>query len=282
MYEVYARGSETDNALVPRLVKLLGHGRAGLVTDIDGTISPIAARPEHACVLAPARDALAGLRGELQVVAVVTGRSVQDARRMLELEGITYVGNHGMERLSRGHAEIVDEARPWVPRISAVLDEVARRLEPVLRPGVIIENKGVTASLHYRLTGDPDAARKTLLDIIAGCDLARGLVIEEGRRVINLLPPVTVNKGSAVRWLVEQHRLEAVAYFGDDITDTHAFNALHQLAGVQTLSIGVVGPESPAIIGELSDANVPSVAAVADVLCALLDGLRTSATMKLQ
>jgi trehalose 6-phosphate phosphatase len=282
VYEVYARDSESDNALTARLVELLRHGRAGLVTDIDGTISPIAARPEHAGVLAPARDALAGLRDQLEVVAVVTGRSVQDARRMVELEGIIYIGNHGMERLSNGDVETVAEARPWAPRIAAVLDEVAHHLEPVLRPGVIIENKGVTASLHYRLAADPEAARLALLEIVAGCALAKGLVIEEGRRVINLLPPITVNKGSAVTWLVEQHRLDAVAYFGDDITDTHAFNALHYLADVETLSIGVVGPESPPIIGELSDANVPSVAAVADLLCAVLNGLRTGATMELQ
>src|SRR5204862_3891544 len=106
----------------------------------------------------------------------------------------------------------------------------------------------------------------------------------EGRQVINLLPPVTVNKGSAVEWLVRLYQLAAVAYFGDDITDTHAFNALARLRqadGVRTLSVGVVGPESPPIIGELSDASVPSVAAVSDTLCAVLDGLvKASDTMK--
>jgi trehalose 6-phosphate phosphatase len=283
VYEVYARDSEADNALVRRLVNLLGRGPAGLVTDIDGTISPIAARPEHAGVLAPARGALAGLRDHLEVVAVITGRSVADARRMLNLDNIVYIGNHGMERLVNGQTEVVEEARPWVPRIAAVLDEVARRLDPVLKPGVIIENKGVTVSLHYRLAAHPDAARKALLDIVASCALATGLVIEEGRRVINLLPPVTVNKGSAVRWLVAQHQLEAIAYFGDDITDTHAFIALVQLRridGLRTLSVGVVGPESAPMIGELSDASVPSVAAVSGTLCALLDGLKASDTMK--
>ena len=279
---MYASDSESDNALVRRLIELLGHAPAGLITDIDGTISPIAARPEHACVLAPTRDALAGLRSELSVVAVVTGRSVADARRMVDLDNVVYIGNHGMERQVNGQTEIVGEARPWVPRIAAVLEEVAQRLDPVLRPGIIIENKGATASLHYRLTADPDAARRALLEIVAGCALARGLVIEEGRRVINLLPPVTVNKGSAVRWLVEQHHLTAVAYFGDDITDTHAFNALAEMRksyGLRTLSVGVVGPESPPIIGELSDASVPSVAAVSDVLCGLLDGIKASDTM---
>jgi len=94
--------------------------------------------------------------------------------------------------------------------------------------------------------------------------------------VLNLLPPITVSKGSAVSWLAKEHGLEAVVYLGDDVTDAHAFRALKALrdmSAVQTLSLGVVGPETPLTVRQLSDEHVPSVDAVADVLCGVAEEL---------
>lgn len=265
--------------LVDRLVDVLGGagGRAaGLVTDVDGTISPIVERPEDAQVLPGARAALDGLADVLALVAVVSGRPAVDARRLVGLDGLVYVGNHGFERLDqRGEPHIVPEAQPWVAVVAALLDDVRAQLSA--RPGITIENKGATASLHYRLAPDPERARQALLDIVAASARARDLLIEEGRRVLNVLPPLPVNKGSAVARLVEQYQLQRVVYFGDDVTDTHAFTTLSSLrtAGrVRSLSIGVVGPETPPSVGRLADATVPAAEAVADVLCALLDRLR--------
>jgi trehalose 6-phosphate phosphatase len=100
--------------------------------------------------------------------------------------------------------------------------------------------------------------------------------------VINLLPPLMVTKGSAVSWLVREHRLERVVYLGDDVTDAHAFRALHELqrnGEVEALSIGVGGEETPPSIRKLADASVPSVEAVADLLCRVFEQLRTRALM---
>jgi trehalose 6-phosphate phosphatase len=280
---VYESVSSSDNGqLVDRLIELLGTPRAGLVTDVDGTISPIVARPGDAMVLPEARRALEGLKQHLTSVAVVTGRSVDDARRMLDIDGLTYIGNHGLEIFLHGRAEIVPEARPWVPRLATVLAEVHDVLAPDLRDGVIFENKGATASLHYRLAPDPDAARPVLLEILARCTATSGIRVEEGRRVINLMPPLMVSKGSAVTWMVKEHALDRIAYFGDDITDAHAFRALHvlrQSGTVKTMSIAVAGPETAPSVLELCDASVPSVTAVADLLCSLLEGLEASDTM---
>jgi trehalose 6-phosphate phosphatase len=280
---VYESDSGGDNAtLRTRILELVRHGRSGIVTDVDGTISPIAQRPEQASVLPEARRALEGLRDRLTVVAVVTGRSVDDARRMVDVDGLTYIGNHGLEVFMDGHAEIVPEARPWIPRMAAVLAQVSEGMDPALRASVIVENKGATATLHYRLTADPDQARGKLLEILARCAITSGLRVEEGRRVFNLLPPLTVTKGSAVTWLVREHALEAIVYLGDDITDAHAFRALdllRQTGQVRTLGIGVVGPETPASVRQLTDATVPSVAAVGELLCGVLEGLKTSDRM---
>jgi trehalose 6-phosphate phosphatase len=272
--------ADTDHTL-ERVVNVLGGGgRAGLVTDVDGTISPIEARPEQARVLARASEALAGLNRILTLVAVVSGRTAADARAMVGVPGLTYVGNHGLEIWSERGAEIVPEARPWVPRLAAVLEDVTRQLRN--SNGILVENKGATASLHYRLATDPDQARSDVLELLARCALTSGLRIEEGRMVINLLPPLTVTKGSAVSWLVRQHHLETVVYLGDDVTDAHAFRALaalRQSSQVQTLSIGVVGRETPPSIRQLADATVPSVEAVADLLCAAFERLRTDVRM---
>jgi trehalose 6-phosphate phosphatase len=278
---VYESQSQHANAaLVSRVVALLENGRAGLVTDVDGTISPIVPRPEDAQVLPRARKALQGLRTLLTVTAVVSGRTAADARRMVGVEGLTYVGNHGLEIWSElGGPRIAPEARPWVPRIAAVLDDVVRQVQ---LPGVLVENKGATGSLHYRLAADPDRARTQLLAVLARRAVTSGLRIEEGRMVINLLPPLMVTKGSAVTWLVREHRLERLVYLGDDITDAHAFRALaglRQTENVHTLSIGVVGQETPPSVRQLADATLPSVDTVADLLCQVFEQLRSSVSM---
>jgi trehalose 6-phosphate phosphatase len=267
------------------VAQLLGTGRAGIVTDIDGTISPIVARPEDAFVLPEARQALSDLRPLLAVVAVVTGRSVTDGRAMVGVDGLVYVGNHGLEVWTARGPELVPEARAWLPRVAAVLDDVARQLELLAnedRRGVIIENKGVSASLHYRLATDPERARRLLLEILARYAVTGGLRVEEGRMVINVLPPLSVTKGSAVTWLVREHALNRIVYLGDDVTDGHAFRALatlRQSEGIQALGIAVVGAETPPSVQQLADASVPSVVAVAELLGGVVDRLRSSDTM---
>jgi trehalose 6-phosphate phosphatase len=109
------------------------------------------------------------------------------------------------------------------------------------------------------------------------------LRLEEGRRVLNLLPPLTVTKGSAVSWLAQEHDLERLVYLGDDVTDAHAFKALGVLRGtgkVRTLSIGVIGPETPPGVHQLADASVPSVDAVAQLLWAVTGQLQTRDRMQ--
>jgi trehalose 6-phosphate phosphatase len=272
--------SEFDrDKLVDRIVRLLDGPNAGLITDVDGTISPIEALPEQARVLQTALDALADLRHKVAVLAVVSGRSALDAQRMVDLDRVTYIGNHGLEILTADGPEIVPEAQPWVPRVATALACVAATTLPT---GVVVENKGASGSIHYRLTSDPDTARTQLLLALDTCAVPAGLRIEEGRMVVNLLPPLTVSKGSAVSRLARERGLRRLVYFGDDVTDAHAFRALAQLhdeEGLETLSVGVVGAETPAIVHDLADTTVPHVQAVAEVLHAVSGTLRSSARM---
>lgn len=279
---MYESGSHSDNReLVGRIVDLLRAGRGGLITDVDGTISPIVIHPENARVLPRAREALQQLNEQIEVVAVVSGRAVADARKMVDVDGLVYVGNHGLEVWSPDGPVVPPEAKPWVPRVANVIADITRQVH---RPGVTIENKGVTASLHYRLADNPDQARRELLEAIAHSAFTSGLRLEEGRMVLNLLPPLTVTKGSAVASLARAHQLNSVVYFGDDVTDAHAFRALKGLretSHIDTLSVGVVGPETPLNVRQLADVHVPSVDAVADVMCEVVMGLREAGgTMK--
>jgi len=274
--QVYESASQGDNAsLFSQVVELLSSGRAGLVTDIDGTISPIVAAPEDAVVLPAAREALRVLGGRLTLVAVVSGRAAAQARKMVGLDGLTYVGNHGFEVWRGRGPEVLPVAQEWVPRLAAVLDAVQAR---PLEPGVVIENKGATASLHYRQTADPERARRELLPILVQTAQAAGLRVEAGRMVFNLLPPLNISKGSAVSWLAAEHGLDRLVYFGDDETDAHAFRALHALrqdGGVRTLCVGVFGSETPLSVRDLADASLPSVAAVANLLRQLAEELKS-------
>jgi trehalose 6-phosphate phosphatase len=175
--------------------------------------------------------------------------------------------------------EVVLEAQPWVPLLRQVLADLARRID---RSDILIENKGVTASVHYRMADDPRQARGELLEILAHPGLMRGFLLEEGRMVLNLRPPITVTKGTAVTELARQHRLQRLVYLGDDATDAHAFSALNAMreeSQVLTLSICVVEPETLQDIAQLADAHIGSVPAVAELLCAVAGRLRAGDTM---
>jgi trehalose 6-phosphate phosphatase len=267
---LYESATRVNNAaLVEQVFDALRHGPAALITDIDGTISPIVRRPEEAYVLPLAQSALRRLRDCLAVVAVVTGRTVADAQRMVGLDGVTYVGNHGMEIWTGDRPSTLPEARPWISHMVTVLAALRER---VGNDGILLENKGASASIHYRLAPDQEAARSAILDALAGIPQTRELRIEEGRRVVNLLPPLRVSKGSAVRWLVSEHHLNGVVYLGDDVTDAHAFKTLTAMraeGGQHTLSVAVLAQETPGSVRQLADTAVGSVQEAAQLLDAI-------------
>ena len=230
----------------------------GLITDVDGTISEIAPSPGEARVSPLCRRYLAALAKRLELVAVISGRPVEEVRRMVGIEKMVYLGNYGLETWTNGVLEVWEGAQAYGSKIKSAIEALAGLLSI---EGLFFENKGSTASIHYRRCPDPEAARGEIVAALSGLPRARGLRITEGKMVVELRPQLEVNKGSALRYLIERYRLQGVIYIGDDISDIDAFRAIHDSL-IKGLGIGVVGEETSPRVDEEADFAVDGVGGV--------------------
>jgi trehalose 6-phosphate phosphatase len=219
--------------------------RAAILLDVDGTLAPIVRRPEAASLPPAARAELERLARRYALIACVSGRPSEDVRRLVGVEGVTYVGLHGLE-LDR-------EAARYQHTIHAFAKTVDWPRE----------DKGLAVSYHYREAADQEAARRRLEDVAARARAA-GLHARFGRKVLEILPPVKANKGTAVRGLLERARLSRALYAGDDRTDLDAFRALDGLElGVR---VAVSSDEAPSELRETADVVVDGPAELLELL----------------
>jgi trehalose 6-phosphate phosphatase len=208
-------------------------GELVLLLDFDGTLAPIVERPEAAALPPDTRRALQQLRAAPGVrLALVSGRGLDDVRARAGLGDIAYAGNHGMEIQAPGVRRIHEGAAAARP----ALEDVMRRLDPELAviPGAILEDKGLTLSVHHRMVGsgaEREEVERRVRDAAAG---APELRITEGKRVLEIRPRVDWHKGKAVLFLLD-HLAPVpgapVLYMGDDATDEDAFRALAERQG---------------------------------------------------
>ena len=261
----------------PLLTTLLEKPRIGLMTDMDGTISPIVEHPEAAQVTPHSRELLEALHAHLALVAVVSGRGASDLRTRVGLADLVYVGNHGLETWQDGQVVPVPETATFRPG----LEKTLRALEPHLVPGIFIEDKGATVSVHYRQTADPAEVAAMLEPILENLTAQHGLSLFQGRKVFELRPPVPINKGTAFHHLIIQHRLDGALYLGDDVTDADAMRVARQLRNDGTchaVTIGVGAEDAPAVVRENADIMLGSVYDVESFLDWLLKAVSASAT----
>jgi trehalose 6-phosphate phosphatase len=268
-------GSDPEQAL--RLATAaLAVAPAGILTDLDGTLAPIAATPEAAAPVAGIAASLGALAGRLAVVGIVTGRGAANARALLGAPGarLLVIGNHGLEWLLPGAAEpepapALDAARLAVTTALAGLGDL-----PV--PGVRIEDKGISATVHFRGAPDPDAAGRAILAALEPLT-GPGLELRRGRMAVELRPVGLGDKGTAVAAVIERHRLRGLVVAGDDVTDLDMFRvtrAARERGALRAAVIGVRGGhEVPASVAEAADVLLPSPRAMASLLVALVQGL---------
>ena len=253
----------------------LSQAPSALVTDIDGTISEVAATPGEATVLPKAREALRRLQRSLAFVGVVTGRAASVGAAMVDLPGLVVVGNHGLERSG---AEGVIE-HPEAVRVIGAITEAVREIEDEMQArdegaGVLYENKRLSATVHYRLAPDPTRALSVLVEVAGAIAERRRLRLTEGRFILELRPPVIINKGTAVSDLIREKQLRGIIVLGDDTTDVDAFLAVRDARETGTLTgirVGVTAAETPPEVLAESDVTVPGVAACATLLTQLAD-----------
>jgi trehalose-phosphatase len=209
-----------------------------VLLDVDGTLAPIAPRPADATLPPLVRDALASLtQTDGVVVALVSGRAADDARRLVggAIGPVWVVGNHGAEIASPdGHVTVEPHVATYEGAIAAAAEALAVAIQSAGIRGVAVENKRWTLTVHYR-AADPDPGLvPALTEIVARVATAHGLTVVEGKKVLELRPPVRVDKGTAVLALAA--RIGGLAagaslfYAGDDATDEDAFVALRARA----------------------------------------------------
>lgn len=204
------------------LVQALRHdpSRTAILVDFDGTLAPIVDDPAAATPLPGVVDALVALQHRYQVVGVVSGRPVRYLQG--HLPGVrVLVGLYGLEEVRDGKAVTLGGAEVWRP----VIDELARRASDELPPGVGVEHKGLSLTLHVRQHADMASAVDTWATAAA---TRTGLVVRGAKMSCELHPPVPTDKGTVVRSLLGS--VAAACFIGDDVGDSPAFDALDDFA----------------------------------------------------
>ena len=212
---------------------LLRQSPFGLFTDVDGTISRTTPTPQQAQVSPSCHYYLSLLCPHLALVAAISGRPAATVRNMVGIDGMIYIGNHGLERWIEGRAESPGEAKHYSEIIKAVSEELE---QPLSMEGISIENKGLTASVHYRLSPEPERAKRAILNTIRKAPLAGQLRTIEGKKIIDILPKGAANKGTAILELIQRYALRGGIYLGDDATDIDAFRAIRTVPRMRTFA----------------------------------------------
>ena len=251
--------------MTPELARRLDGRPFMLLLDIDGTLAPIAPRPDVAIVPAATQRVLRDLARlpEVHVVAI-SGRSVEDARRLVGVPELWTIGNHGFEMAPPSEPPAVRED---VARFAAVVRAAGMRAfklgEQV--PGVVVEDKRWTLSVHYRLAS-PDAIPRLADDVHA---IARdfGLVVTHGKKILELRPPVQIDKGSAAVELATTLAAlgdgTSLLAAGDDSTDEDMFRALRtRAAACVTIRVG----EDASAHETSAEFRIPDPAAMRELL----------------
>ncbi len=246
--------------------------RSAVLTDVDGTLAPIAARPEGAAVPDEATRALARLSERYGLVGCISGRQAGEARRLVGVPRLAYAGNHGLEVLLPG-----DDAPHLDPSLQGREGDAAEFVaglgtEALAEAGLRLEDKGPIQALHWRGADDERGAEVRAEEIAAAAEGA-GLEPRRGRKVLELRPRGGGGKDAAVAALLADSGIGAAIYAGDDRTDLDAFRRLRELREQGDLEtavcVGVISAEAPSELAGESDLTVEGPAG----WLAVLEGL---------
>jgi trehalose 6-phosphate phosphatase len=248
-----------DERLVRLVAPLVADPRrSAIVCDIDGTLAPIVATPEQARVPKTTINVMERLAARYGLVACVTGRPAAEARRLVPVEAVAISGNHGLEVWRDGAVHLAPQA---AKHREAVRQALVMCQNDGLLPelGCRVEDKGITFTIHYRTSPRPDHALRYLETQIVPKLERAGLAAAFGRMVLEVRPPVPLDKGSAVRRLRGRKRIGELLFVGDDRSDIDAFHEA-------SVRIAVRSPEAPEELLELADEVLDGPKEVAELL----------------
>jgi trehalose 6-phosphate phosphatase len=241
----------------------------GLLSDVDGTLSPLAALPAKARVT-PRNLELLGQLAQRCVVAVVSGRDLPDLKQLVPVPGVVHVGLHGAAWNLHGQDELAPEAEPY----RAQTAEAARQLAELMhQEGVFLELKTVGIAIHYRAAPQPAEARSAILATLGSSSAAAHFEIHEGLRLIELRPRLGITKGGATRRLAATFALRGLIYAGDDRTDVDALVAVRDLrreSAIAAHAIAVVHAESAPEVAAAAGFTIRDIAGMEWLLSGLL------------
>jgi trehalose 6-phosphate phosphatase len=229
-------------------------GETAIILDVDGVLAPIVARPELSEVPETTRAELRRLAGPYRLVACVSGRGGDDARRLVGVDGVRVVGNHGLE------------LDPRAPELEEALRHFRETVPEI--PGAWIEDKGLSFTFHYREADDPGAVEEALEPVSRKAEEA-GFEAFRGRKVLEIRPDVSVNKGTAVRRLVDESGARRALYAGDDTTDLDGFAGLDAAGLDHGVRVAVASEEGPTLLRKQADVVVEGPEAFAELLRSL-------------
>jgi trehalose 6-phosphate phosphatase len=219
-----------------------------LFLDYDGTLTAIVARPEMAVLPLQAKEVLARIsRNDVFKLAIISGRSLEDVKILIGLENVAYAGNHGLEiecppRWSQGQEPgttsfIHPVAERFKPRLIRLEQRLRERLASI--DGILIENKGLSLSLHYRLVRQTAVGKteKLVSQAIEDEEETGGLRVTTGKKVFEVRPDVEWNKGRAIEWLLQTYGPSGnlPIFVGDDMTDEDGFRVIHSAGGISVI-----------------------------------------------
>ena len=258
------------SALIDLLVPLREDpAHSAVLFDVDGTLAPIVRHASDAHVPELTRSRLIAVARRYGTVACVSGRPASVARQIISIGSIAYLGNHGSELLPAGSTDVVIEPQvaAWTERVRRFAAAADTTRLQMLR--VRMEDKGPIVAFHWR--GAPDeAAVLDAIEELAAEAAAAGLQTHHGRKVLEIRPPVPIDKGRGIVTLLAGRPIGAGVYVGDDATDVDAFRGLREAIGDGAICIGVASEEVPDELTRSADTMVDGPDGVREVLDALL------------
>jgi len=246
---------------------------SAVLLDIDGTLAPIVRHAADAHVPEATRTLLIEIARRYQVVGCASGRRAATARQIVAIGTIAYIGNHGGELLRPGatRPEVDPEVADWTARVRAFAAGVYTGEHQRLR--VRAEDKDAIAAFHWRGAPDEEAAAAAVQDIARRAE-EEGLAVHWGRKVLEVRPPIVLDKGLGIAALLRHTPVTAAVYVGDDTTDLDAFYGLRSLVQsgelLHAVCVAVGSDEAPPELAREADLAVDGPAGVRGLLEALL------------